>query len=236
MDDRDRFERNLELVRARLERELEEGTDFVEDRLTDLVSGPAAVVLNPAAKLLYRWIGEKAVKRRTREQLEVVAELARDLDEHTPEELVDRDLDRLLETEELYVRGRSSHDRFPEVEETLRDLLVQRLRVMGTLLREGEGETYPEVVRSVYDRSDVEPVTDDHLRRTRDLMGMVRSEPTLLPVPPGLRDPLWSLVGDTLDWYEARLEDQYDDIFGARAAPVASARRERAAGGEHSRG
>lgn len=223
MDDRERFERNRRLVRQRLDRELERGTDYVEDRLADLVSGPAGLLVNPAAKLIYRWIGEKAVKRRTRRQLEIVADLAEDLGEASPEELVDRNLDTLMETEELGVRGRESHDRFPEVRSTIRDLLVQRLRVIGTLLREGRGETYPEIVRSVYDRDDVEPVTRDHFERTRELLSLVRSEPALLPVPPGFSDPLWTLVEDTVDWYEDRLETQFDEIFGPAAEATASA-------------
>lgn len=231
MDGRDRFERNRRLVRERLDRELDRGTDYVESRLEDLVSGPAGLLVNPAAKLIYRWIGEKAVKRRTRRQLEIVADLAEDLDDHTPEELVDRELEALLETEELVVRGRESHDRFDEVRETIRGLLVQRLRVIGTLLREGEGETYPEIVRSVYDRGDVEPVTRDHFRRTRELLDLVQSEPTLLPVPPGFRDPLWTLIQDTVDWYEDRLETQFDEIFGPAAEATAPERRASSAGG-----
>lgn len=223
MDDPERFERNLRLVRTRLDRELEAGADFVEDRLGEIVSGPAGVLLNPAAKLIYRWIGEKAVKRRTRSQLDVVAELARDLDEASADALVDRELDRLLETEEMAARGRTSHERFDEVRETIRGLLVQRVEVIGTLLREGRGETYPEIVRSVYDRSDLEPVIEDHFERTRDLVALVRSEPSLLPVPPGFRDPLWTLVEDTVDWYEDRMADQFDEIFpGEAAAPPAA--------------
>lgn len=231
MDDRERFERNRRLVRERLDRELERGTGYVEDRLADLVSGPAGLLVNPAAKLIYRWIGEKAVKRRTRRQLEIVADLAGELDERSPEELVDRELDALLETEELGARGRRSHPRFDEVRDTIRDLLVQRLRIIGTLLRQGRGESYPEVVRSVYDRDDVEPVTRDHFRRTRELLDLVQSEPSLLPVPPGFRDPLWTLVGDTVDWYEDRLETQFDAIFGPAAGADAADRRASSAGG-----
>lgn len=220
----DRFQRNRELVEERLDRELEAGTDYVEDRLTDLVSGPAAFLVNPAAKLIYKWIGEEAVKRRTRKQLTLVGDLARDLDEATAEELVDRNLEALLETEEVVARGRTSHERFDEAKEIIRGLLVQRLRVMGTLMREGEGETYPEVVRSVFDRSEVEAVVDEHFEATRDLVNLARSNPSLLPVPPGFRDPLWALVADTVDWYESRMEDQLDEIFGPAAeAPAAEA-------------
>jgi hypothetical protein len=223
MTGQDRFERNRQLVEQRLDGELEAGTDFVEDRLTDLVSGPAAFLVNPAAKLVYKWIGEKAVKRRTRTQLELVGDLARDLDEASPEELVDEHLDELLETEEIAVRGRTSHDRFDEARDRIRDLLVQRLRILGTLIREGEGETYPELVRSVFDRSEVEPVIEQHFRETRDLVDLASSNPSLLPVPPGFRDPLWTLVGDTVDWYESRMEDQLDDIFGTAGPPAADA-------------
>lgn len=213
----EQFDRNLRLVRERLDRELDHGTAYVEDRIADLVAGPAGVLVNPAAKLVYRWIGERAVKRRTRRQLGVVADLARDLDEAPASELVERRREDLLATEEVYVRGRESHDRFDEVVDILQPLHVQRLQVVGTLLREGEGETYPELVRSVYDREEIEAVVEDHFERTWDLLALVREERALLPIPPGLRDPVWTLVEDTVAWYEERMKGQLADIFDGAA-------------------
>lgn len=214
----EQFDRNLRLVRERLDRELDHGTAFVEDRIADLVPGPAGVLVNPAAKLVYRWIGERAVKRRTRRQLDVVADLARDLDEAPASELVEGRGEELLATEEVYVRGRESHDRFGEVVDILQPLHVQRLQVVGTLLREGEGETYPELVRSVYDREEIEAVVEDHFERTWDLLSLVREEGALLPIPPGFRDPVWTLVEDTVAWYEERMHGQLADIFEAAEA------------------
>lgn len=214
MDPGERFQRNVELARARLDRELEAATAHVEEEIGRMGSGIAGALVSTGGRLLYNWIGRDRVVRSAHRQFQVHVEAVRALRDTPLDEVVEAFHEPLFERKQVVQRGNTDHPRFHEVESIMGHLFRHRLQAVARVLEEGEGEGWDEVVRSVLERDEVEDLFREQFRGVERIVRITRDHPRLMPTPPGLRGPLFDLVERALDWYELRLARELDRVFG----------------------
>ena len=96
---RSRRERNIALVRERLEYEFDLAMKFIDRQVSHLFPGLLGVLLNPIVEFLYRFMQREASVKRYRRQLELLIECAEHYNGKNLDKLVDEHLQRYLQTE-----------------------------------------------------------------------------------------------------------------------------------------
>lgn len=207
--------RNHELIRERLEYEIRLGLDFIEEQVGKLFPGPLGAILNPIAKLFYRFAAKDAAIRRAHKQLDLYIECAERFDGKSLDALVEENFERFLETEEIVARGNRRHRRWKEVLAIEKEIFRERLTPLIRLAREGRGETYEELTRSVFPkRKEAEEVLRRQVELVQRLMDLVREEPGLAPIPAMLRPMVLNMLDAGVDFARETLRKQLDETYG----------------------
>lgn len=205
----------MDLIRDRLEFEIGIMLKFVENQVGNLFPGPLGVLLNPLARLFYRFAAQEAAIRRAREQLELYLECASEYDGKNLDRLVAVNFDRFLKTEEIYARGNRRHPRWKEVLSVEREIFRGRLEPLVRLAREGRGETYDDLCRSAFpSRKEAEEVLERQLEMGENLLALIRKEPGLVPIPSILRETVLGMLGAGVGFARKTLKEQLDQTYG----------------------
>lgn len=205
--------RNEAILRAKVLVEMDKGARFLEQRVARMFPGLAGLFLNPLASLAFHAVGREEIVRRASAQADILLQAARDHGRR-PEAVSDGHLTRYLQHDEAFARANRRHPRFPELEALVREIYVARVEPASMLLHRGMGETYNDLVRSVYP-------SKDHARRVVDreflhgdrLFHLVREERDLLHAPPLVRREVFDVLRDTYDWYKATVHRNVDDVY-----------------------
>ncbi len=211
----DPLDRNMDVLRDRLEFEIGIMLKFVENQVGGLFPGPLGVLLNPLARLFYHFAAQEAAIRRAKEQLELCLECARKFDGKNLDRLVAENFDRFLKTEEIHARGNKRHPRWKEVLSLERAIFRGRLEPLVRLAREGKGDTYEELSRSAFpSRKEAEEVLERQLEMGEELLALIRKEPALVPIPSMLRETVLKMLGTGVEFARKTLREQLDQTYG----------------------
>lgn len=207
----------MELIRDRLEYEIGLMLAFVEKQVGGLFPGLLGVLLNPLARLFYHFAAQDAAVKRARRQLDLYLDCAAKYDGKNLDRLVAEHFDDFLKTEEMIVRGNRRHPKWKEVLAIEREIFRGRLEPLVRLAREGKGETYEELTRSAFpSRREAEEVLERQLELGERLIGLVRKEPGLVPIPSMLRETVLKMLDAGTHFARETLREQLDATYGTR--------------------
>lgn len=206
-----------EILRAWLRRELALGSAYLDDQVAHLYSGALGRVVNPLVGIIYRFAQRERILRRARAQMGLLLDLAERWDGTNTRALVESRLEDLLKTEELYMRGKKDHPRFPEVADRLRQAFEGRLESLARIFR-ARGTTYDELAVSAYPTLEEAMVP---IRRQfqifEELLTLVETEENLLAIPRVIRREILHILRSVYEWYRAEVEMYLRRMYGAQA-------------------
>lgn len=211
----ERLDRNEAILRAKMERELDKGARFLEERVQRMFGGPGAWLLNPLAGLAYRAVGRDGVVRRAQRQFDALLRAAR-AHATRPEAIFDGHLTSYLEHDEAWARANRGHVRFPELEGLVREVYVARVEAVSALLHGGAGEGYHDLLRSAFPRRDLaEQVLEREFLYAERLLAMAEAERGLMHAPPLVGTEVFRVLRDTYAWYRDNVRRSLDEVYAA---------------------
>lgn len=207
--------RNEAILRGKVRVELDKGARFVESRVQCMFPGLTGMLLNPLAGMAYRTVGREEIVRRAHRQLDTLLAAAR-THGATPEAIFDGHLTKYLEHDEAYARANRGHPRFQEMEGLLKEVYVARVEAASALLHKGFGESYHELVRSVFPlRPMAEQVLEREFVYADRILVMAHDEPGLMWAPPLVRREVFKVLRDGYEWYKGSVHRSLDEIYAA---------------------
>jgi hypothetical protein len=211
----DQRARNEALLRAKVLVELDKGARFLEQRVQHMFPGMAGMLLNPLAGLAYRTIGREEIVRRANQQLDIILAAAH-AHGATPEAIFDGHLTRYLQADEAWARANRAHPRFPELEGLLKEVYVARVEPVSMMLHRGVGDTYPDLVRSVFpNRAHAAQLLEREFVYADRILVLAQSEPNLLHAPPLVKREVLGVLRDAYGWYKGAMHRSLDDIYAS---------------------
>lgn len=207
--------RNEALLRAKVLTELDKGARFLEERVQPMFTGFGGLLLNPLALLAYRAVGRDEIVRRAQRQLDAILAAAHTHGER-PEAIFDGHLTAYLQHDEAWTRAHKAHARFPELEALLREVYVARVEPASLMLHRGMGDTYHDLVRSVFPTRDgAARVVEREFLHADRVMVLAHDEPGLVWAPPLVRREVFRVLRDAYDWYKASVHRSLDEVYAA---------------------
>jgi hypothetical protein len=207
------LDRNEAILRAKVALELDRGARFLEQRVEHLFTGFPGMLLNPLAGAAYRAVGRDEIVRRATFQLDTILAAARTHGEK-PEAIFDGHLTTYLSHDEAYVRANRRHPRYQELEGLLREVYVARVEPVSLLMHKGIGESYPDLVRSVFpSRAAATNLLQREFLYSDRIMVMAEREHGLLHMPPFVGHDVLRLLREAYDWYKDRAMRSLDGVY-----------------------
>lgn len=207
--------RNEAILRAKVLQELDKGSAYLEQRVQRMFGGVSGLLLNPLAGMAFRTVGRDEVVRRAHRQLDTLVAAARAHGE-TPEAIFDGHWDRYRAHDEAWARANKAHGRFQELEGLLREVYVARVEAVSSLLHQGEGATYRDLVRSAFpSRDTAERILEREFVYADRVLVLAEQEHSLLHAPPLVRRELLMVLRDTYAWYKANVHRSLDEVYRA---------------------
>lgn len=212
--------RNEAILRAKVAVELDKGTRFLEQRVQCMFPGTLGAFLNPLLGMAYRTVGREEILRRAHTQVDIVLDAAR-AHGQAPATIFDGHLTRYLEHDEAFARANRRHARYQELEGLLREIYVARVEPVSLLLHQGMGDSYSDLVRSVFPNRDAaRRVVEREFLYTDALFALAREERDLLHAPPLVRREVFEVLKDTYGWYKGRVQGSLDEVYAPSPAPA----------------
>jgi hypothetical protein len=209
--------RNEAILRAKVQVELDKGARFLEARVQGMFPGLAGLVLNPLAGMAYRSIGRDEIVRRAHRQLDTIIAAAR-THGATPEAIFDGHLTAYLKHDEAWARANRRHARFPEMEGLLKEVYVARVESVSALLHRGMGDSYRDIVRSVFPvRAMAEQTLAREFVYADRILILAHDEPGLMWAPPLVRREVFDVLREGYEWYKGSVHRSLDEIYATAA-------------------
>jgi hypothetical protein len=211
-----RFDANLAIVRAKVEKELDGAVAEVERRVTGILRGPWALVA-PLARGFLHYTGHHEGRKHVLRAVDIHIAAAREVPQISMEEAIDRHLPEALAQDDFLTRIDWKHPRAPEAAALVTKAFRERVPPIVRLLQDGRGATYEDLVRSTHKRDEVERVLAFEFDTGRRLLAMAEADSALLRIPRAAQPPVLRLARDMLTWYEARASEEVRHIFEPEA-------------------
>jgi hypothetical protein len=206
--------RNEAILRAKVLVELDRGARFLEHRVQRMFTGFTGMLLNPVAGAAFRAVGRDEIVVRAQRQLDALIAAARTHGER-PEAIFDGHLTAYLQHDEAWARANRHHPRHAELEGLLREVYVARVEPVSLLLHRGLGDTYNDLVRSVFpDRASAARLLEREFVYADRILGMAEREQGLLGCPPLVRREVFGVLRDTYRWYQGCVQANLDEVYG----------------------
>ncbi|MCA1813908.1 MAG: hypothetical protein LC624_08150 [Halobacteriales archaeon] len=213
MSQPERMARNEAIVRQQMQRDVEEGAKFLEQRAGALFTGLGGLLLNPLAGAAAKHLGHDQVVKRAHRRLDHVIAAARLHD--AGHDVIDDHFHKYLAEDEAYARADPKHPRFSELRGHIRDGYFARVEPIALMVHHGMGSSYGELMRSVCPSR---PQAQSHIERecqaSEAIIVLAETEPQLLRAPAMLRPQMLGILRETYTWYRGRMHRTLDEVYG----------------------
>jgi hypothetical protein len=192
---------------------MEEGLKYTDYRIRNLYGGVTGFFVNPIATMLYRYLGVGAVKRRWLERFKLMIDCIKKFRGKNLDSFVDRYLEDHLRINDTYLRANKNHPKFPELVSILREIFKYKIDLYSKIIR-GSGDTYPELVRSVFSRKEFEKYVERGFELEVKVIELTEKEKGLIKIPPLIRREAIFLLKSGVQEARRRVEQRMDRIYG----------------------
>ena len=210
-----RKRRNLEIIRAEVEKELDLGFRHAEYEMEKLHGGLMGSVVTPLIKFVYFFAARDKIREMGHRQLNIMVKCVSGCGGTNLSEVLKRNFNEYIKHDETYIRCDRTHSKAMELEEIIWEIYRSRVEAMSVIAH-GHGKSYDELVRNAMGKGDAKRLLGKNLQYTRRMLSLIETERNLLDIPAVGRSDVIKMLNISFDYAQKRLDSRIDEIFGGK--------------------
>ncbi|MHA1230788.1 MAG: hypothetical protein ACTSPQ_09090 [Candidatus Helarchaeota archaeon] len=225
------IEKNSKIIKEELVTQMNIGLGNVSRLIGRMFgNGVTGFFLNPVAKLIYNIMLSDDIKKKTKNQIDIILECANlyhlglnggSIDyRNTPKsekervlnEIIDKYFEVYRKNDQSFHHCKKSHKIYPEIERIMKEVFKSRIEPAKQLLT-STGETYDELTRNAFTKEEAIANVDREFRATEDLLALLKKHMDVMDVPSFVRKKIVKIMIDALELTKKQIYGRIDEIY-----------------------
>ncbi|MHA1269944.1 MAG: hypothetical protein ACTSPY_09190 [Candidatus Helarchaeota archaeon] len=220
------IEKNNQIIKDELVEQMNIGLGHVNKLLGRIFgNGLSGLILNPIAKLIYKIMLSDDIRKKTKNQIDIVLECANlfnkklnggGIESPSKEDVLNSIINEYFEdyrqNDQSFHHCKKKHRVYPKIELMMKEVFKSRIEPANQLLI-SNGNTYDELARHAFSKEEALANLDREFKATAEMLELLKENMDVLDVPYFIRKRIIEIMVKAFEMTKKQLYSRIDEIF-----------------------
>ncbi|MHA1309824.1 MAG: hypothetical protein ACTSWR_08850 [Candidatus Helarchaeota archaeon] len=194
-------------------------------------NGLSGIIFNPIARLIYKIMLSDDIRKKTKNQIDIILECAnlynellKENENKDPELSLQQKKDKILNeiiekyfedyrlNDQSFHHCKKNHVIYPKIETMMKEVFRSRIEPANQLLT-SSGETYDELTRNAFSKEEALANVNREFKATAEMLKLLKENMDVIEVPAFVRRKIVKIMIDAFEMTKKQLYARIDEIF-----------------------